>query len=124
MSFAATLTDASRNQMRDWLKTQIKYIAVGSSSTAPSTSDTRLGSEILRKPVTAFTNGASAGELITSMYIGAGEIVGSTIEEVGVFMGSDATSAPNTGTLLARGLFHHADKASTESILAQLDLIV
>jgi hypothetical protein len=124
MSFTATLTDTSRNQIRDWLKTQIKYIAIGTSTTTPTTSDIRLGNEVLRKPITAFTNGTSPGEFIASMYIGAGELVGVTIEEIGVFMGSSATSSPNTGTLIARGLFHHANKLNTESIIAQLDLTV
>lgn len=121
----ATLTDDGRDLVRDkGLRDSLKYIAIGTSTTPPSDGDQKLGAEVLRKQVSSLTNGTSAGELIASIYIGAGDAVGITIEEVGAFGDSSASGTANTGVLIARALWHHADKAPTESIITQLDIII
>lgn len=122
---SGVMTTVGKNLLRDAMKggnAQVRYMAVGTSTTAPSASDTQLGAEAFRKAVTTYANGTNPGEIVVSMYIGPGEIVGTTIEEVGIFAGNGASSATNSGVLLARGLFHHANKSNIESVIVQLDL--
>jgi hypothetical protein len=124
---AITITNAIVNLMRDGLSGAtnpvVTYVAVGSSTTAPTTSDTQLGSEFFRKSVTSYVNG-STGEVIISMYLGPGDAVGGNIQEVGFFGGSAATSTSNTGVLIARGLYSHNPKTGTESIQFSLDITI
>lgn len=122
------ITNAGLNMIRDSLSGAnnplITYVALGSSNTAPSASDTQLGNETFRKAVTSYTNGGSSGEILINMYLAPGDDVGDNIEEVGFFGGSSATSAANTGVLLAHGLYAHNPKLNTESIQFQLDLTI
>lgn len=123
---AIQVTDAGVNLLRDGAKgannPKLLYVAIGSSSTAPTGGDTKLGNEVFRKLATSYTNGGSAGELLVDLYLTPSDAVGANIQEVGVFGGSTATSAANTGVLLARGLFVHNPKTSLESITLHLDL--
>ncbi len=121
---AITITNAGLGLIRDSLSgannALITYVALGTSSTGPTANDTRLGSEIFRKAVTSYTNGASIGEILINMYLAPGETVGTGIQEVG-FFGANATGAANSGVMLARGLYAHT-KSNVESISFQLDL--
>lgn len=123
---AITITNAGRNLYRDSTsganKLQITYVALGSSSTAPASSDTKLGNETFRKKVTSYANGGSAGEILVNMYLAPGDSIGSNIQEVGFFGGNSASKNANTGVLLAHGLYSHNPKSGTESIQFQLDL--
>src|SRR5438270_4342460 len=105
---AITITNAGHNLIRDGLsganKSLIIYVALGTSSTAPTAADTRLGSETFRKKVTSYTNGAT-GEIFINMYLAPGDSVGTNIQEVGFFGGNSATSVANSGVLLGRGLY-------------------
>lgn len=124
----ATLTDDGRNLIREALRgsgnAQVRYIAIGTSTTTPTNGDHKLGAEVLRKQVTSITDGTTAGEIIASIYIGSGDAVGVTIEEIGAFAGPSATTTRDTGVLIARALWHHADKTLTESVITQLDIII
>ncbi len=102
----------------------IKYVALGTSNTAPTAGDHTLGAETFRKAVTSFTNGASNGEVLINMYLAPGDAVGNNIQEVGFFGGGAATSSANTGVLLAHGLYAHNPKTAVESIQFQLDFTV
>jgi hypothetical protein len=119
---AITITTAGRNLERDGSSgaqnPRITYVALGTSSTAPTIGDTQLGGEVFRKAVTSYTNGTT-GEVLISMYLAPSDLVGITIQEVG-FFGGNATKTANSGTLLARGLFAHTH-VNTESIQFQLD---
>ncbi len=123
-SITYTLTTAGHNLFRDATagvaSLKITYVALGTSSTGPTVNDTRLGSEIFRKAVTSYTNGASIGEILINMYLAPGETIGTGIQEVG-FFGANATGAANSGVMLARGLYAHT-KSNVESISFQLDL--
>lgn len=126
-SITYTLTTAGHNLFRDGARgaanPKITYAAIGTSSTAPTVNDTKLGAETFRKKVTTYTNGTSTGEVIISMYLAPGEAVGVTIAEVG-FFGGTATGSVNSGTLLARGLYSPSHtKTNLESITFPLDLI-
>jgi len=113
------ITDVGLNYMRDLLTgdvvppTAIAYIALGSSSTPPANGDTQLGAETSRKAVTKQeVNGP--GQVQTTCYVAPFEANGQ-IEEIGVFAGPGATSAPNTGILIARVLWSHL-KTELESL--------
>lgn len=99
----------------------ITYVALGSSSTPPSVNDHTLGNEVFRKAVTSFTNGIT-GEVLIVMYMTDGDGVGLNIAEVGFFGGKSASSTPNSGVLLAHGLYSLSGKTSLESVQFQLDL--
>jgi hypothetical protein len=119
------ITDDGRNLLRDSMAGNsnplIAYVALGTSNTSPTNSDHRLGNEIFRKQVTSYSNGVNAGEILINMYLSPTDAVGDNIQEVGFFGGSTASSTPNSGVLLARGLYNHSNKQSTESIQFQLD---
>lgn len=111
------ITTAGKNllakALRESTDCEIKYIAIGSSNTAPSTSDSQLGTETFRKAVTSQVAGGS-GVTITNLYVAPEEAVG-TIEEIGFFSGSTASATTNSGTLYARVLYSRT-KTAVESI--------
>lgn len=122
----ATVTNAGINLLRDGMRgiatnTQILYVAVGTSSTAPAASDTTLGAEVFRKALTSSANGASAGEGVFTLYLSPQDVVGTAIAEVGWFAGSSASGTANSGVLVARGLYSHT-KTSSESINVSFDI--
>lgn len=117
--FPNLIVNSGLNHLRNLLEGtitdgQIKYVAFGTSSTAPASSDTTLGTEVFRKAVTARIEGA-AGVLTTRCYLAAGDLAGTTIQEIGWFAGVNATSTANSGTMIARVLYLHA-KTNVESI--------
>jgi hypothetical protein len=120
-----TVTTVGKNLVRDGTKgttsTKLLYFAVGTDNTAPAAGNTKLGTEVFRKAVSSYTNGASTGEILVNCYLAPGDAVGVSIAEVGVFGGNAASSAANSGVLLARGLYSHT-KTNIESITLQLDL--
>ncbi len=99
----------------------ITYVSLGTGTTAPSAGDVKLVAEVFRKKVTSYANGTT-GEILVSMYLAPGDANGFDIEEVG-FWGGNASSTPNSGVLIGRGLWSHNPKVSTESIQFQLDWI-
>jgi hypothetical protein len=122
---AITITDAGRNLYRDAMKGTVvpivKYVALGSSATTPTTGDIKLGAEIFRKAVTSYVNGAT-GEVIVNMYLSQSDLPGTTVQEIGFISGSGANINPNTGVLLAHGLYNHTH--GVESITFALDFQV
>jgi hypothetical protein len=124
----ATLTDAGKNLRRDATRgvvahCKVLYVAVGTDSTAPTSSDTALGAETFRKAITATGDGASAGEATFTMALSPQDAVGTVIAEVGWFGGPDASATPGSGVLIARGLYSHT-KTDKESINTVFDLIL
>lgn len=120
---AITVTNAGKNLLRSGRSgvdnPKVTYIALGTGNTAPSASDTKLVSETFRKKITSYTNGGT-GEILANGYIAPTEAVGVVIAEVGYFGGNSATSAANSGILIARGLYSHV-KTATESLTLQFD---
>ncbi|MGZ6321555.1 MAG: hypothetical protein ACXWQR_19905 [Ktedonobacterales bacterium] len=121
-TFKNLIVDAGLNLMRDALigaatDVRIRYVALGTSSTAPASSDTRLGTEVFRKPVTSQIAGGSAGQAITTVYISPQDAnVG--IQEIGWFAGPSATATANSGVMIARVLYAHTH-TNLESINIQ-----
>lgn len=124
---AITITNAGLDLLRSGIggsdNPKITYVAVGTSNTTPTVNDTKLGAEAFRKKISSYTNGASHGEILVNGYLNANDAVGVNIQEVGFFGGNSATSAANSGILVARGLFSHT-KLNTEGIPLQLDLTI
>lgn len=121
---AITVTTVGKNLLRDGRRgtnnPKVTYVALGTSNTAPSASDTKLGAEVFRKAISSYAAGASTGECLANAYIAPTEAVGVVIAEVGFFGGNSATSTANSGILIARGLYSHT-KTGTESLTLQFD---
>lgn len=104
------ITNAGKNMYRDILRGAqtdgaIRWIALGSGSTAELVTQTQLVSEQFRKAVTQFnTVGLSNGQVNTILYVAPGEANTFTIAEVGWFASPSATSATNSGIMIARVL--------------------
>lgn len=121
----ATLTDAGRNLVRDARRglvtdISVKYVAIGTSSTAPSAADTQLGAEVFRKALTSSSSPAT-GQSTLTLYLAPGDAVSVGIQEVGWFAGAGASGTANSGVLIAHGLYAHT-KLASESI--QVDFSV
>jgi hypothetical protein len=115
------ITNTGLNMIRDALAGlltdgQLKYLAVGTSSTAISFTDTQLGGEFFR---TQFVdqNVTSTGVLNSNTILLENEGVGQ-IQEIGIFAGSTASSAINSGIMISRILFSR-NKTNLESIQFQ-----
>lgn len=105
------IMDAGLNLFRDILSGakvdgEIKYIALGSSSAAPSIDQVQLSSEYFRKLTTFQQNDPiTPGKLITELYVADNEANGFKVEEIGWFCGTGATSTANSGVMIARILY-------------------
>lgn len=123
-----TLTDASHNLLRDALKgvdsAKVLYFALGSGTSTPISSQTKLDNEVFRKAITSYSNGASVGESLISAYIAPSDAVGANIQEVAAFGGNSAKSTANSGIMLGRALWAHNPKTNLESITLTLDMTV
>lgn len=102
---------------------KITYVALGTGTSTPTAAQTQLDNEVFRKAVTSYTNGAT-GEIFVSMYLGPTDAVNVDIEEVAFYGGNSATTALNSGVMLARGLWSHNSKTGVESIVFQIDATV
>jgi hypothetical protein len=119
VSFHNLITDVGKNLMRDGLAgaltdTTIHYCGLGTSGTAPAAGDTQLGAETFRKAMTTYDR-TTAKQVKSTCYISPGEAIGAVIAELGWFAGAAATSAANSGVLVAHTLYSHT-KTGTESI--------
>ena len=92
---------------------ELKYIAIGTGSTAPSVTDTQLETEIFRKQVTSQSK-TGTGKVTTIFVIIDSEAV-ATWGEIGIFVGSTATGTVNSGVLASRVLYSRS-KTSLEEI--------
>lgn len=113
-----TITTAGKNLLASCIRdntvdAEIKFVALGSDNTSPTTSDTSLGTEIFRKSVTSKV-ASGTGATTTTCYIAPDEAV-SQIEEIGFFSGSSASSTTDSGTLYARVLYSR-NKTAVESL--------
>lgn len=120
--------DAALNKMANILAgvspdLQIKYLAVGTSNTSVTNTQTQLGAEIFRTiPVTSPTLTAT-GEITTEFILLESEAIGN-IEEIGIFCGASATSTTNSGTMLSRILWKKTKTNSEEITIKRIDRVV
>ena len=115
--FNNLITSAGKNLLRDGLRTvtdtEIKYMAWGSSTTAPAVGDIALGTETGRKVITKQVNG-STGALVTTTYLAPSD-ANMQIQELGWFAGVNATATAGSGVLIARVLWAKL-KTNLESV--------
>lgn len=115
------VVDSGLNLLRETLRSatydgEIKYIAVGNSSSAVASNQTQLLNEIFRKQVYS-KSALGTGELQTIGIIADSEAVGQ-IEEIGIFAGSTASATANSGIMVSRILYSR-NKTNLESIQIQ-----
>jgi hypothetical protein len=123
---AATVCNVALNYFRDNLngvqlsplKATWFAIGTGTFSGTPLTS-VGLTTEVFRKAVTAYSNGANPGEGLINCYLGPSDSVGTVITEIGLF-GGLATATLNSGTLIFYAAYSHTHTA-LESIQFQFD---
>ena len=99
----------------------IKYLAIGTGSTPITDTDTQLDTEIFRTQFLT-SNLTSTGQFTTTYVILDNEAVG-TWEEIGIFAGSGATAAANSGTLVSRILFNFNKTALQEVDITRIDQV-
>lgn len=97
---------------------KIRYVAIGSGTTAENHAQLQLATEQLRKTVTSFsTAGLNPGQLQTIMYVAPSEANTFTISEVGWFATATATASVNSGVMIARVLLGTPiTKTSSQSV--------
>jgi hypothetical protein len=101
---------------------EIKYLALGTSNTPITDTDTTLGNEIFRTAITE-QNEVSLGTLRTEFVILDTEAVG-LIKEIGLFGGSTATASANSGTLISRILWSKNKTNNEELNIIRTDKVV
>lgn len=94
----------------------VAYCAIGTDNTAVTATDTTLGTEVFRTAYVAIENTTST-TVNATFYITADDYVGS-IEEIGVFGGSGATSSADTGNLISHALWTYS-KTINEELLVE-----
>jgi hypothetical protein len=102
----------------------IRQLAIGTGTTAPTATDTKLVTEVYRVPRAAQTITA-AGELTTEFYISDNEYTGS-IKEVGVYGGYRAYDwleglNKDLGNLMSRALWDYTKSDSEQIIIQRVD---
>ena len=99
----------------------IKYLAIGTGSTAIDDADTQLDTEIARVQFTS-SNLTAIGEFTTEFVVLDSEAV-ATWAEIGIFCGDTATSSANTGIMLTRILYDRVKTSLEEIQFIRIDKI-
>ena len=112
------ITNAGLNLLRDALlgvasDCKIKYLAFGTYAAALNDADTKLGAEGFRTPFVTINAGGTGVVQSAALLLDSEGVM--QIREIGVFAGSDASAAPNTGVMISRILWTR-DKTNLESI--------
>ena len=100
---------------------EIKYLAVGTDATAPTTADTTLGTESFRCLYEARTN-PSTGRHEHTFTIDTTEAV-VHIKELGIFGGAGATASADSGTLISRVLLDWDKQNDEELAFTRIDIV-
>lgn len=112
-----TIMDAILTEMAETLRGtasdyEILYFALGTGSTAVTTTDTTLDTEIFRTAV-ATESTPTTGQVEHTFIVLDSEAV-ATIAEIGIFGGSTATASADTGKLISRVLWSEVKSNSEE----------
>jgi len=102
---------------------EIKYLAVGTSNTAVTNTQTQLVAEIFRTPITVPASRTSVGVIQNEFVVLDSEAV-AQIEEIGIFGGSTATAVADTGILISRVLWSKNKSNSEEISFKRIDKVV
>lgn len=107
---ALTITTVGRNYLRDSLSGQsnangrITYFSVGTGTTTPSVSDTKLAAEVYRTVFQSAGPGTNIGEELLNGFIDLAFANGLTLTETGIWGGPTVSGTANSGILIARAL--------------------
>jgi len=103
--------DHIADQLSDRTEASMAYMAVGTSTTAASAGDTKLGNELDRNALTSRTqgSGAEANNVVYVCEWAANEAVGA-ITEAGIF------NATTSGIMLCRAVFSPINKAAEDTL--------
>jgi hypothetical protein len=101
---------------------EIKYLALGTGTTAVTDNDATLATEILRVADTLLS--ANATGQVTSEFVVLDSEAVATIEEIGIFGGTSATLTANVGICISRILWHHVKTNSEEITFRRIDTIL
>lgn len=101
---------------------EIKYLALGTSNTPITDTDTQLGNEIFRTPIVERTE-PGVGQL-QHRFIALSTDAVAQIEEIGIFGGTDATATANSGILISRILWSRNKTANEEITFIRTDKVV
>ena len=101
---------------------EIKYLAVGTGNTAVTDGDTELDTEFFRIIPSISPVLSDTGEITTEFTL-IDTDGNCQIEEVGIFVGSTASAAADSGKLLSRILWSHEKTSSEEITLIRIDTI-
>lgn len=109
--------DDGLNWIRDFMNNKapagIKMFAVGTGTNAEQSTDSQLQTEVFRAAPTK-TDDTTSKQLIVTYYLSSVDANGNTLTEAGIF-GGQATSAANSGTLVARVTYPGDAKTSAEA---------
>ena len=100
---------------------EIKYLALGTGTTAITDNDTALATPLFRVADSTLT--ANATGQVTSEFIVLDSEAVATIEEIGIFGGASATLTAAVGLMLSRILWHHVKTNSEEITFRRIDKI-
>jgi hypothetical protein len=100
---------------------EIKYLAVGTGTTAVTDNDAALATEIFRTPDTSLS--ANATGQVTSEFVVLDSEAVATIEEIGIFGGTSATLTANVGICISRILWHHVKTNAEEITFRRIDTL-
>lgn len=96
---------------------EVNYVAVGTSATAPATSDTQLTAETFRKQVSSVTY--SGKSFYATAFYAAGEAT-ATLQEHGLFIEGSATA--NSGELLSHLLTGAIVKGAGDTLTVETEI--
>ena len=100
---------------------EIKYLALGTGSTAVTDNDAALATEIFRVADTSLS--ANATGQVTSEFVVLDSEATGNITEIGIFGGSSATLTANVGILISRILWTHTKTSSEEITFRRIDTL-
>lgn|SRR4030042_699971 len=97
---------------------EIKYIGLGTDNTAVAATDTLLGTEYCRSLLIDknLTIPPTYGEIVVDFYLTSSE-GNTTIEELGIFCGNNATSTADTGILISHVLWNYTKTSAVELLI-------
>lgn len=125
ISLDNVLTELYRQAVMDSLmqgtSIEVKYFAVGTDDTPATASDTKLGAEVFRS-VPTYQEKTTAG-LVTTWVLTA-EQANYYLKEIGVFIGSSATSSADTGIMMSRINIDIQKTSAVEITFRRTDYII
>ena len=112
------LLDTLTNYVMNFIQTNLTHIAVGTDNTPPTTSDTALGNEVLRKAAQEISVDSINNTVTASMWIASTEANGTTLQEVGTF------DSDTDGNMLSRNTFNAIPKDDTMEVWIDIEFTV